>query len=105
MNEIEMAIKSFEKFKEMGYSHSDLPSSWSIELALAALREQAERENGCEYCTTGESLNGYDDVGSFAIHPKGKKHYLEVAYNDDFYNCAVYINFCPICGKRLEVEK
>lgn len=44
MNEIEMAIKSFEKFKEMGYSHSNLPSSWSIELALAALREKAERE-------------------------------------------------------------
>ena len=65
---------------------------------------ETERDKGCQYCTTGESLNGYDDVGSFAIHPNGKTRYLEVAYNDDFYNCAVYINFCPMCGKRLEEQ-
>lgn len=80
MNEIEMAIKSFEKFKEMGYSHSNLPSSWSIELALAALREKAERINGCEYC---------DDNFKF----------WQTQISGELPNA----RFCPMCGKKLPV--
>lgn len=97
---IEQAIKSLENIIE--YWDCRPTEQKVAELAITALQEKQEREKGCEYCTTGESLNGYDDVGSFAIHPKNKNHYLEVAYNDDFYNCGVYINFCPMCGCRLE---
>ena len=50
MNEIEKAIKDFEKFKQAGYTHGELPSSWHIELAISALRAQQEREKGCNYC-------------------------------------------------------
>ena len=100
MNEIERAVAEI-----VGSNYGECQCHReTMMLAAEAIREKVDRENGCQYCTTGESLNGYDDVGSFAIHPKGKKHYLEVAYNDDFYNCAVYINFCPMCGRRLEVE-
>lgn len=45
MNEIERAIKDFENFKQAGYTHCELPSSWHIELAISALREKQEREN------------------------------------------------------------
>ena len=37
MTEREKALQEFKYFKEMGYSHADLPSSGSIELAIAAL--------------------------------------------------------------------
>jgi hypothetical protein len=113
MNEIERAIKHFEDGSDAARKiKASEPETEPIcdniihmnDIAISALRDKAEREKGCQYCTTGESLNGYDDVGSFAIHPNGKTHYLEVAYNDDFYNCTVYINFCPMCGRRLEVE-
>lgn len=86
MTEIEQAIKSFERFKEMSYSHSFLPSSWSIELALSALREQAEREKGCEYCNS-------------ALAPLYK---ISTNWHPSFalFEPAV----CPVCGKRLEVQ-
>lgn len=45
MNDTENAIADFEHFKKMGYSHSYLPSSWNIEVAITALREKQAREH------------------------------------------------------------
>ncbi len=77
MNEIERAIKDFKDFKQAGYTHSELPSSWHIELALAALREKAERSRGCVWCKSDS----------------------QVTHNGEHF-CF----FCSYCGKRLEVE-
>lgn len=55
--------------------------------ALAALREQAEREKGCEYCNS-----------RFAI----ATHYITESGMKAGTNKTA--NFCPMCGKRLEVE-
>jgi len=49
--------------------------------ALAAPREQAERSRGCEYC---------DDNFKF----------WQTQISGEFPN----VRFCPMCGKRLEVE-
>jgi len=41
--ELQRAIDDFESFKSDSYSHRSLPSSWNIELALAALRSELDR--------------------------------------------------------------
>jgi hypothetical protein len=83
MNEIERAIKDFKDFKQAGYTHSELPSSWHIELALAALREKAEREKGCDWCQQKHNRYLFTQIADL--------------------NAETPIA-CPWCGKRLEVE-
>ena len=74
----------------------------AINLAQSALREKAERENGCEYCNDREDLAfGHDSlkrVGSIYID---KNLLVADLYSESM---AVAICFCPVCGKRLEVE-
>ena len=55
--------------------------------ALACLRECAERREGCEYCHSrfGIATHHITDSGMKAGTNKN-------------------VNFCPMCGKRLEVE-
>ena len=104
MSGIEQAIENLEYFIGGDCCDNQMDFLEEIGMGIAALREKAERSKGCCYCNTGEPLNGYEDVGSFIILPKGKKYYLEIAFSNDFYSCATDINFCPNCGKRLEVE-
>ena len=49
MNEIEYAITNLEEFLEADIGQGDLHIC-SAETALAALKEQQERERGCEHC-------------------------------------------------------
>ena len=86
MNEIEYAITNFEEFLEADIGQGDLHMC-SAETALAALREQAEREKGCEYCNS-----------RFAI----ATHYITESGMKAGTNKTA--NFCPMCGKRLGVE-
>ena len=69
-------------------SHDD-----ALELAIAALQEQAERDKGCEICNgklpCDNGCDGFCDICNVpdvyrTIHKTG--HY----------------NYCPICGRRLE---
>ena len=55
-------------------------------LAVAAIREQEEREQGCEYC------NGlpFSQMEDFTMPNASKKDYDIVT-----------IRYCPICGRRL----
>ena len=55
-------------------------------LAEAALREQEERERGCEYC------NGlpFSQMEDFTMPNASKKDYDIVT-----------IRYCPICGRRF----
>lgn len=96
---IEQAISKLESCSIVPFMEDDCEAAG---LAIAALKEQQERSEGCVHCHTGEPLNGYEDVGSFMILPKGKRHYLEIAFNDDFYDCSTDITYCPKCGRRLE---
>lgn len=89
MTEIEQAIKYWEKFKQesvemiaKGKDRNDVLAKQvpMCDIALAALREQAEREKGCFWC-------------------------LDVSLNDVRINeVRVNINCCPMCGRRLEAQ-
>ena len=82
MNEIERAIKDFEDFKAAGYTHSALPSSWNIELALAALRAQLARENPRPL--TLDELRERDGKPVWCIDGEGHSCYCLVnATNED----------------------
>ena len=71
--------------------------------ALAALREQAEREKGCEYCLQGEDLA----YGLDSMQRTGRIYIDGNLLTSDLYSesMAVAVCFCPVCGKRLEVEQ
>lgn len=98
MGEIERAIKDFEDFKQAGYSHSELPSSWNIELALAALREQAERVL-CAKC------KHYNKTGCSAGF--GWCENMDRGTHDEFY-CASgkrleeHLQYCEIANERIQ---
>jgi tRNA(Ile2) C34 agmatinyltransferase TiaS len=75
MNEIERAIKLISK-SEIDYSgvYDSELNESVVEVILNTLREKVEREKGCEFCTT-------------------RAHRI--------LRNALY---CPVCGRRLEVE-
>lgn len=71
-------------------------------LAVSALREQEEREKGCEYCTDSEYIfyipsEIHDSMDDYA-YISGDK--LNVDIERSPYVSAD-IKFCPMCGRRL----
>lgn len=64
-------------------------------MTLAALREQAEREKGCEYCN-GESLKNLEVTHIFGM-PK-----LALNGGNTLVDDADKPTFCPKCGRRLK---
>ena len=82
-----------------------------LKVAVAALREQAERGNGCEWC---KALSFNPDIGGCRLvffkskkHPKGE-HAISVSVFDEYGEeqepVLVQIDNCIRCGRRLEVE-
>ena len=70
-------------------------------LAVTVLREQEERERGCEYCK--EDGNGYRKmIGAFSI----TNPFHGDVWNLETRHCKPrQINFCPMCGRRLYSPK
>lgn len=96
MNEIEYAITDLEEFLKADIGQGDLHMC-SVEIALAALRSEAERSRGCEYCAKSDKVYLTRDIYT-VIGNEGP--YIS---SDEGYTCAE-IKYCPMCGKRLEVE-
>ena len=71
-------------------------------MAIAALREQAERSKGCEYCLQGEDLA----YGHDSMQRTGRIYIDSNLLTADLYSesMAVAVCCCPMCGRRLEVE-
>ena len=68
--------------------------------AITALREQAEREKGCEFCC-------YTEYPEKQLYPKrdylfyaGYSKQIKVDEFDEFET--EEINYCPMCGKKLK---
>ena len=84
----ESLLKRFEDKPDDTYwgKVHNATSREALSAALSALREQAEREKGCEYCNS-------------ALAPLYK---ISTNWHPSFalFEPAV----CPVCGKRLEVE-
>lgn len=73
------------------------------ELAIAALREQEERSKGCEYCDGKQKLlpvedDDYSSGNSICFYANGKPYLF------DADGCDIWIKFCPMCGRKLEVD-
>lgn len=72
-------------------------------LSLAALREQAEREKGCEYCN--EDHDEHDYMNGVQTFDNGAFLVLETTewndYYDSFNDIRIAVNFCPQCGRKL----
>ena len=104
MNKIDYAIVNLEDFLAAGIGQGDLHMS-SAETALTALREKAEREKGCEYCgQVSKSIDNGEDGNSRAILylSANNKH---IHYMDAKGKLAIFdINYCPMCGRELEVN-
>ena len=71
-------------------------------LAIAALREQEEREKGCEYCTDSKSIyhlsSGVHDSMDEDVYISGNSLVVDIGCHS--YG-SVDIKFCPTCGRRL----
>jgi len=98
MSEIEKAIElikiidvnhDFEDSKINKEFHDTVP------LLFQALREKQEREKGCDYCKTMKNLP-FEEHDVY-IDGNGK---LDVDDDEDFQ-----LNFCPMCGRKLEESK
>lgn len=76
---------SLERYKE------------ALSMAVAALREQEEREKGCEYCN--EDCDGYRKmIGAFSITNPLHGN----VWNIETCHCKPrQIYFCPMCGRML----
>lgn len=78
--------------------------AWPVELGLdgvvAALRAQAERDKGCEYCLEHEDMGwGVDSMKRIGrIYLDGNLLTADL-YSDSM---AVAVCYCPMCGKKLE---
>lgn len=86
----------------------------AINVAIAALREKAEREAGCEWCTKLTNLSYsdasyYDDIRA-CVGMQKDIHILERHKKDDYVlnisshagNWIDYpIHYCPMCGRQL----
>lgn len=102
MTEIERAIETLEeRFMTMsmcGDIEYCKAQNRALDIAIAALREQAEREKGCEYCNDQEVIAWDMCNDGIVIESNGKMHMLSGG------DWEAEIDFCPMCGKRLEVE-
>lgn len=117
MSEIKKAIDYWKEFKQeaidMIKNQEDIEGELKrqipmCDLAIQALTEKLEREQGCEYCN-GErhEISKYDIADSMEIYYNNpvKAHYMHLMDTENstgILNCK--INFCPICGRSLQNE-
>ena len=69
-------------------------------------REQMNKE--CKFCDGGEVLNDTTNSDfAIVIGQDEDGYYIEVEFNweDGYSDVATYINYCPMCGKKLEQEE
>lgn len=109
---IEEAIKYLEgMIFTQDFHPSTLRAKRVNTMAIEALREQAERSKGCEWC---KALSFNPDIGGCQLvffkskkHPKGE-HAISVSVFDEYGEeqepVLVQIDNCIRCGRRLEVE-
>jgi hypothetical protein len=98
MNEIERAVAHYR----YGITHDIFsePVTTYAKLAVEALREQAERSKGCEFCC-------YTEYPDEKLYPKeGYAFYAGFSKQvdvDAFDEGEVEkISYCPMCGRKLE---
>lgn len=78
----------------------------ALDITISALREQEERERGCEYCTDSKSIyhlkSGIHDSMDEDVYISGNALVVDIGCRS-YGSCVV--NFCPMCGRRLHLPK
>ena len=70
--------------------------------------EPLKEAKGCMYCKHGEPLNDTSNSNFALIVKKGESsYYLESEYDPGEWNDNDWgnINYCPMCGRKLEVTE
>lgn len=103
MNEID---KTIQLISDMKLSFSQKYIQEAFDVSIKALREQAERSKGCSFCD--EESYEHDYMNGLQSIDGTKYLVLETSEWNDYYDCyndvRIPVTFCPMCGKRLEVE-
>lgn len=84
----------------------------AVDMAIAALREQEQREQGCEYCRGKEALYQHTNTTRLYINTYGQARTLVVECDPcpPYADCALknnparsvfIIKHCPECGRKL----
>lgn len=68
--------------------------------AISALREQAEREKGCEYC--GDPEPNRDCIIPYSNYGIERILCSRDGILLDCYIMERVVKFCPMCGRKLE---
>ena len=63
----------------------------ALDMAIAALREQEERSNGCDFCKGAKYIYGELSASG---HVDDDHDFVHEQYGD--------LPICPMCGRRLE---
>lgn len=104
MNEIERALATLQDLLDNSIFTSRI--DFALEVAIESLREQAERNKGCGFCD--EESGEHDYMNGLQSIDGTKYLVLETSEWDDYYDCyndvRIPVKYCPMCGKRLEVE-
>ena len=98
MSEIEKAINCLSTFiKTLEHYEAQEEETKAMKIAVQALQEKLERENGCACC------NNHVPVKDFAKEYSIEVDDVEVSLWEDLKCLAtIKINYCPMCGRRLE---
>jgi hypothetical protein len=96
----EQAIQGFEIDNALLAGSGELATIARNNLAVAALRAEAEREKGCEYCKDPRTFEG---VGVSTKYDDRPHVYLCGGISKPEEN--ERFRLCPMCGKRLEVKQ
>lgn len=94
------AIKRLETLVEVWDGEPFVKESVeAYKVAIAALREQEQREQGCEYCNEYKSI--VEENGDFISldETRSKGVFLEACTCDVLLE--VKVPFCPMCGRKL----
>ena len=72
----------------------------------AAIREKREREKGCEYCCGAVplALGKTNDYGIAIQYPNKLNAYGYDVHGTGSNGITARINFCPMCGRKLEED-
>lgn len=68
--------------------------------------EPLKKREGCSFCNHGQPLNDTADSDfAMVVRHDENDYYIEVEYEGEGWNDSAYgiIQYCPMCGRKLEV--
>lgn len=99
MDKFDRAIESLQNIVE--YWTCRPSEVEAAKLAITALKQQQEREQGCKYCKDEAVMISGTDHSGFYLAGEALTYSMQTE-PDDIFEDNTFIHFCPMCGRRLE---